>query len=252
MRKPKGRKQRILTILCAGFAILLCSKQSFSQSIEELNYLVDQSWFALKDGQLYQDKGSRYHNRDDLERALDAYRKAVQLTQRTLDMEKYLGLYRHTPSRVFYQVGHAHLGISEIYRQFGANSQDLWMELDKSRRAFGTTLHILYQNEYPGDPNWRRRASLAHFYLGITFMNLGDLAMARRELVRSRKMGYNRAAEALEWMEPRQGQRKISERPPQNLSGSRLWEYVKAISGIFLPKWGRLATMVLEDLSNIQ
>jgi hypothetical protein len=176
----------------------------------------------------------------------------VDLTRRTIDMAKYLGRYQQTPSRVFYQAGHAHLGISEILLQTSAHSEKIWQELDQARRAFESTLHFLYERRsFMSGQEWRGKASMAHFYLGIISMNLGNFAKARSELGRSRELGYGRAAEALSWMEPGPGQPQILEVPPQNLSGSRLWEYVKVVSEIFLPKWAKLGTMVLEDLSKL-
>ena len=244
MWRSRLRKPRPLTLLCMGFALLLWAKPILAQNIDQLNHLIDRSWFALREGQRLQDSGY-------LKSAFKAYEEAVHLTRRTLDMAKFLDVYQRTPPRVFYQAGHAHLGISEILLQVGANSREIWQELNKAHLAFESTLHFLYKKPVPEDPKWRQRVSMAHFYLGIISMNLGEFAMAHRELERALNLGYGRAAVALRWLESGSGQQKIPEGPHRDLSGSRLWEYVKAIAGIFLPKWGRLATMVLEDVSRL-
>lgn len=243
MRKLECRKSRTLTLLYMGFALALWAKPTIAQNINQLNIMVDKGWYALTEGQRLQDNG-------DLESAFRAYTDALYLTRSTLDMAKRLGVFQKTPSRVFYQAGHAHLGISEIFLQTDGNPEKIWQELEQARSAFETTLHFLYtKKSFINDKERRQKMSVAHFYLGIVSMNLGNFPMARRELEKSMDLGYRRAAEALSWIEPGFGQLQIPEDPPQNLSGSRLWKYVKAVAEIFLPKCGKLATLALEDIA---
>lgn len=51
MQKLECRKSRVLIILYIGFALVLWGKPTIAQNVNQLNSMVDQGWFALKEGQ---------------------------------------------------------------------------------------------------------------------------------------------------------------------------------------------------------